>query len=252
MRIAFEDHGRFHRGALQVAAVSSALACAAAIGGWDRLTPAVVVLAAALATLALALGHVRWEVDPVAAALARAAAEAEPEGRALLARAGAARAAIARVVGHDGALAGGEGRALRAAAGQAAAGVAALYLRRHRLARRAHAATAPETGTQAQGLEDRATAATDPTARDAYLRAAAALRERATRATALGTVIDRSDARLAVAVAELEGAALVVGMRAELGPGDPPAALAAACDRLRAAGADLGSECDALAEMGGL
>jgi len=252
MRIAFEDHGRFHRGALQVAALSSALACAAALGGWDRLSPATVVLAAALATLALALGHVRWEVDPVAAALARAAAEADADGRALLTRAGAARTAIARAVGDEGALAGSEGRALRGAAGQATAAVAALCLRRQRLAQRAHAAAAPETDKQVQGLEDRAAAASDPAAREAYLRAAGALRERAARAAALGTVIDRSDARLAVAVAELEGAALVAGMRAELGPGDAPAALATACDRLRAAGADLGSECDALAEIGAL
>jgi hypothetical protein len=250
VRIAFEDHARFHRAVLSVAAVSSAVACAAALAGSERFSPATAVLGAAIATLALALGHARWVADTVMDALARAAREADADGRALLARAGAARAAITRAARRQGALASDEGRALVTAAAQAATAVAELSGRRHRLARRVREAQAADADAEAQALDRRASAATDPTARESYARATAALRERVQRAAAMSTLIDRCDARLVAAVAELEGTALAVGTRAELGAGDPPAALVAACDRLRLAGADLGTECDALAEVG--
>jgi hypothetical protein len=136
-----------------------------------------------------------------------------------------------------------------AAASQAAAALAEVCRRRHRLAMRVRGAAATEVGAQVGELERRAAATADPAAREAWGRAAGALRERTARAASLSAVIDRIDARVHAAVAELEGTALAVGTRAELSAGDPPAALAAACDRLRAADADLDAECEALAEM---
>jgi hypothetical protein len=250
MRIHFHDHAGFQRGVLHVAVACSAVACAAATIGSQRFPAAVAVLAAAVATLALALGHLRVVIDAAAHAVAHAQMEADGNGRALLARALAARAAIGRAVGGDAGLSAGEGRALLAAATQATSALADACRRRYRLAERLRAAVPPAAAVELEGIEQRASGCTDESARDAYRRAAVALRERMDRAAAFDTVIERIDARLQVAVAELEGTALAVGTRAELSPGDPPAALAAACDRLRAANAELGAECDALAEIG--
>src|SRR6185503_17166672 len=97
--------------------------------------------------------------------------------------------------------------------------------------------------------EARRDAAPDAGLRETYARAAASLRERGERARTLAGVVERIDARLAAAVAEIEGTAFAVVTRAVLAPGDPPAALAAACDRLRGASAELGAECEALAEL---
>jgi hypothetical protein len=249
--IVFEDHGRFQRGTLHIAVASSALAFAAATLGAERFPPALAVLAAALATLALAAAHLRWSADPVTDALARAAAEADAEGRDLLARAGAARAGIEHAVHSDRALARGEARAVLGAAGEAASALAEVCRRRQRLARRMHAAAPPEASARLETLDHRAETADDAPAREAYHRAAAAVRERIDRAAALGAVVQRIDARLHAAVAELEGTALAVGTHAELAPRDLPLSLAAACDRLRAANVDLGAESDALNEMGG-
>jgi hypothetical protein len=250
MRIHFQDHPGFQRGALHVAVACSAVACAAGVIGSDRFPAAVAVLAAAVATLALALGHLRLVIDPAAHAVARAQLEVDAAGRGLLARALAARATIARTVGGEGALPGAEGRALVAAATQATAALADVSRRRYRLAERLRAAAPPAAATELEALERRASSCGDGAAREAYGRAARALRERTERAAAFETVIERIDARLQVAVAELEGTALAVGTRAELAPGEPPAALASACDRLRAANAELGAECEALAEIG--
>jgi hypothetical protein len=140
-----------------------------------------------------------------------------------------------------------------AAAGQATVALAEVCRRRQRLAQRIRAASAADAAGHADDLERRAADAADPAARTAYARAAGALRERMERAGALEAVVERLDARLHAAVAELEGAALSVGTRAELGPtADPPAALATACERLRASSADLGAECEALAEVAAL
>src|SRR5262249_57041792 len=116
MRVRLEDHGRFQRGALHVVVACSLAACAAALIGSERFPPALAVLAAAVATLALALGHVRVVRDPVADAVARAATEADVDGRALLARAVRARESIARAARGEVSLPGGEGRALVTAA----------------------------------------------------------------------------------------------------------------------------------------
>ena len=59
MRVHFEDHAGFHRATLHVAVASSALAAGGALAGAERFGPEVAVLAAACATLALALGHLR-------------------------------------------------------------------------------------------------------------------------------------------------------------------------------------------------
>jgi len=138
------------------------------------------------------------------------------------------------------------------AAAQATLALAEVSRRRHRLTERVRLASPAETAGHAAALERRAEATADTAAREAYGRAAAALRERMGHATALEAVIERLDARLHAAVAELEGAALAAGTRAELGTAGPPAALSAACDRLRAANADLGAECEALAEVAAL
>jgi hypothetical protein len=49
MRIRLRNHAGFQRSALHVIVTSSALACAAALGGWQRLPPEAAVLAAAVA-----------------------------------------------------------------------------------------------------------------------------------------------------------------------------------------------------------
>jgi hypothetical protein len=252
MRIKLEDHARFHRGVLHVAVVCSALACAAALIGSDRFPPAAAVLAAAMATLALALGHLRLVIDPVADTVARAAADSDGEGRALLGRAAAARDAIVRAVRGEGGLPSADGRAMIAAAGKAAVALAEVCQRRQRLAARINLGTSAQDGERLEALEQRSAAAADAGARDAYARAATAQRERMARAAAMGAVVERLDARLHAAVAEMEGAALAVGTRAELGPADHPAALGTALDRLRTAGADLGAECEALVEVAAL
>ncbi len=112
MRIHFEDHVGFQRAVLHVAVACSALAAVAALAGAERLRPGVVVLGAAMATLALALGHLRLVPDPIVDALARAATGADAEERRLLARAAGAHARIARSVGRGGDSGGGRGRAL--------------------------------------------------------------------------------------------------------------------------------------------
>ena len=101
-------------------------------------------------------------------------------------------------------------------------------------------------------LAERRASARDEVARESYARAEAALDERAARGDAIARVVERIDARLAAAVAELEGAAFALATRTEDGAHGPPAALAAACDRLRDAGADLAAEAEALAEVGAL
>jgi hypothetical protein len=184
--------------------------------------------------------------------VARAAAETDGDGRVLLGRAVTARDGIARAVRAEGALPTGEARAVVAAAAQATVALAEVSRRRHRLAERVRLASPGETAGNIQTLERRAAATADAPAREAYTRAAEALRERIGRTAALEAVIERLDARLHAAVAELEGAALAVGTRAELGPAGPPAALSTACDRLRAANADLGAECEALVEVAAL
>jgi len=252
VRIKLEDHGRFQRGALHVVVACSLAACVAALVGSDRFPPAVAVLAAAVATLALALGHVRVVLDPVANAVARASTETDGEGRGLLARAVRAREGIARSVHAEGGLPSSEGRAVVAAAAQATLALAEVSRRRYRLAERVRLASPGEMAGNIDALERRAAATSDAPAREAYARAAGALRERMIRATALEAVIERLDARLHAAVAELEGAALAAGTRAELGSAGAPAALSTACDRLHAANADLGAECEALAEVAAL
>ncbi|MDB4981997.1 MAG: hypothetical protein JWM82_2749, partial [Myxococcales bacterium] len=97
MRLRFEDHATFQRGTLHVAVACSALGGLAVLVGSDALRPTSVVLGAAVATLALALGHARVVFDPVADALARAADGADDdEALALLGRTARARGTIAR------------------------------------------------------------------------------------------------------------------------------------------------------------
>jgi hypothetical protein len=246
MRIHFEDHAGFQRATLHVAVACSAVAAFSVIAATERLRPGTAVLGAALATLALALGHLRVVVDPVTDALARAAARADDAGRALLERARRAHASIART----GRAPSPEGRAVAEAGARATVALAELLHRRGELDAQLREALPPGADAALQALEARRDAATDEVARQTFARASSALRERATRARGLETVVERIDARLAAAAAELEGTAFAVATLAELTPGDPPAALAAACDRLRAASAELGAECDALAELG--
>jgi hypothetical protein len=250
MRIHFQDHAGFQRATLHVAVACSAVAAFSVVVGSERLRPGTAVLGAALATLALALGHLRVVVDPVADALARAAARADDAGRALLERARRAHATIGRAARREGASPSREGRAVAEAGTRATVALAELLRRRGELAAQLREAQPPDAGAELMALEARRDAACDDVARQTFARAAAALRERATRARGLEAVVERIDARLAAAAAELEGTAFAVATLAQLTPGDPPAALASACDRLRTASADLGAECDALAELG--
>jgi hypothetical protein len=263
VRIHFEDHAGFQRAALQVTVACSAvgaMSVAAGLPSVSRLGPAAAVLAAAVATLTLALTHVRLVVDPVADALARAGAAADDAGRALLARAARAHDGIARAARREGAPArerregvpARQRRALADTSARAAAALADLVRRRQELAREIERALPADAADELVALEGKRELASDAVVREAYGRAAAALRERATRARALGAVVERIDSRLAAATAELEGTAFAVATRAELATADPPGALAAACDRLRAAHLELGAEHDALAELAAL
>ncbi len=250
MRLHFDDHAGFQRATLHVAVACSALAAFSVLAGTDRLRPGTAVLGAAIATLALALGHLRLVIDPVADALSRAGDRADAAGRALLERARRAHATIGRAARRDGAASPDEGRAVAVAGAGATVALSELLRRRLELALQVGQALPPDAAAELEALEARRDAARDDVARQTFARAAATLRERAARAHALEAVVERIDARLAAAVAELEGTAFAVATHAELAPGDPPAALAAACDRLRAASADLGAECEALAELG--
>jgi hypothetical protein len=254
MRVHFEDHAGFHRATLHVAVASSALAAGGALAGAERFGPEVAVLAAACATLALALGHLRVVVDPVADAVARAAAGVDGAGRALLARAASAHDRIARGARrNDGAGAGAvESRALAGASSEAVRALAELLARRQGLARAVEDARPAGVAGELEALEASRDAASDPIVREAYARAAATARERAARAAALEGVVARIDARAFAAVGELEAAALASAARHDLGAADPAAALAPPCERLRAATADLGAEHDAFAELAAL
>jgi hypothetical protein len=245
MRIRLKDHARFQRGAIAVIVASSALACAAALAGVQRLAPDVAVLAAAVAVLALALAEVELSRHPAADAARKAAAEVDPERRALLERAVAARATLGRAAATA------DDRALAAAADGALLAMAEACRRRNKLALGVRDAHAPDPKSELAELELRAAAAADPAARQAYERARAAVCARLEHGSAIAAVVDRIDARLAAAAAELEQAALAVVARTELAPGNSPQALASACDRLRTANAELGAECEALVEVSG-
>jgi hypothetical protein len=249
MRIHFEDHAGFQRAALHVTVACSALAAVAALAGSEQLRPGVAVLGAAIATLALALGHLQLVLDPVVDALVCAATGADAGDRRLLTRAADARARIARALGSAGGRGAGEGRALADAANKATVALAELARRRQSLARTLAHATDADAGDALAALESKRDAAEDAVVRETYARAARTSRERASRAAALSCVLARIDARLHAAVTELEGAALVSAARAELAPAEPPAALAATCDRLRSASAELGAECEAYTEI---
>jgi hypothetical protein len=252
MRLRFEDHAAFQRGTLHVAVACSALAGLAALVGSEVLRPTAVVLGAAVATLALALGHARVVFDPVAEALARAADGADDEARALLSRTARARGTIARGATRTEGRGPGGARALAESAQTAATAIAALALRRGELGRALEAATPADLRPQLAALAERRASARDDLARESYARAESALAERATRGDAIARVVERIDARLAAAVAELEGAAFALATRSEDGAHGPPAALAAACERLRGAGIELTAEAEALAEVGAL
>jgi hypothetical protein len=247
MRIHFHDHAGFHRAALHVTVACSALAGLAALAGAERFRPGAAVLAAAVATLAMALQHLRVVLDPISQALAGASTEADASGRALLGRAATAHARIA--AGQSSAPADGDAQALVAAAGQATLAVADLICRRQSLMHQLRGIVPADAEVELSDLQRRSDTTADPAARNAYGRAVSSLQDRLSRAAALEGVIDRIDARLRAAVAELESTALAVATRAELEPGDAPA-LAAACDRLRSANADLNAEWQARAEVG--
>jgi hypothetical protein len=248
MRLRFEDHAGFQRATLHVAVACSAVAAAGAVASSTVFGPAVAVLAASCATLALALGHLRVSGDAVGDAVERARARVDGAGRALLARAAGAHERIARTARRAGGPTTADRRALAAAAGEAVAALADLLGRRHDLARAVNDAQLAGVAAELEVLEGKRDAAADPVVRDTYGRAALTARERASRAAALAGVVARIDARAVAAVGELESAALVSATRDDLGPTDP-AALALPCERLRAATADLGAEHDAFAEL---
>jgi hypothetical protein len=250
MRIHFEDHVGFQRAVLHVAVACSALAAVATLAGAARLRPGVVVLGAAMATLALALGHLRLVRDAVGDAVARASAGADAHERHLLARAAAAHARIARSVGRHGDSGG--GRALATTAATATIAVAELARRRRALSGALEIARPADVEDEVAALEAKRGDATDDLARAGYARAATAARERGARVASVVGILDRIDARLLVAVSELEAAALASAALAEITPDDPRAALGATCERLRSASADLGAECDAYTELAAL
>ncbi len=251
MRLHFEDHVGFQRAVLHVIVACSALAAVATLAGAARLRPGLVVLGAAMATLALALGHLRLVRDAVGDAVERASSGADASERHLLARAAAAHARIARSVGRTGD--GGGGRALATAAAAATIAVAELARRRRALSGAIEIARPADVEDEVTTLEAKRDAATEDLAHEGYARAATATaRERAARVASLVGLLDRIDARLHVAVSELEAAALATAARAEIAPDDPRAALGATCDRLRSASIDLGAECDAYTELAAL
>jgi hypothetical protein len=249
VHLRFEDHAGFQRATLVAAVACSALAGAGALVGSAFFGPSAAVLAAATATLALALCHVRLTGDAAEEALARAADVTDAEGRALLGRAARARTAMSAALARAGAGSPGEARAVAAAGERAVIALSDLLRRRAELARQIDRALPDDAVAELAALEARRDAAPEGELRDTYGRAVASLVERGARARTLIGVVERIDARLAAAVAELEGTSFAVATRAALAPGDPPAALAAACDRLRAASADLGAESEALAEL---
>jgi hypothetical protein len=248
VRIRFEDHAGFQRATLHVAVACSALAAVGALAGSERFGPGVAVLAAACATVALALGHTRVALDPVGDAVARVAADIDGPGRALLARAAGAHDRIGRVARRPGEPDAGGARALARASGEALIALAELLGRRQDLSHALDDAR-PAAPGELEGLEGKRDAAADPVVRDAYARAAATAWERAARAQALEGVVARLDARALAAVGELEAAALASATRDGLGSADPAAALALPCERLRAATADLAAEHEAFAEL---
>jgi hypothetical protein len=245
MRLRFEDHAGFQRATLHVAVACSALAAAGALAGSER-GPAAAVLGAAVATLALALGHLRLVLDPVGEAMARAAAGADATRRALLARAANAHERIARAAGRARAPA---DRELATASRQAALALADLIGHGQALARAVDQARRADAAGELAALEAKRATAADPVVRDTYARAAAASRERAARATTIEGVVARIDARAVAAVTELEAAALASATRDDP---DPAADIAHPCARLRAATADLGAEREAFAELASL
>jgi hypothetical protein len=249
VRLRFEDHAGFQRATLVAAVICSALAGAATLVGSAFFGPSAAVLAAATATLALGLCHVRLSGDAVSEALSRAADVTDAEGRAWLGRAARAQTAMSAALARAEAGAPGEARAVAAAGERAVVALAELLCRRAELARQIARALPDDAVAELAALEARRDAAPEGELRDTYGRAVAALVERRARARTLVGVVERIDARLAAAVAELEGTSFSVATRAALAPGDPPAALTAACERLRGAGADLGAESDALAEL---
>jgi hypothetical protein len=249
VRLRFDDHAGFQRATLVAAVACSALAGAGTLMNVTFFGPSAAVLAASVATVALALCHLRVVADPIGDALARAAETADAEGRALLARAARAHATMSRSLGRADAGTPAEARGLSSAGDRAVFALADLLRRRAELARQIDRALPDDAVTELATLEARRDAAPEGDVRDTYARAVASLRERGARARTLIGVVERIDARLAAAVAELEGTSFTVATRATLAPGDPPAALASACDRLRAASADLGAESEALAEL---
>jgi hypothetical protein len=249
MRLRFEDHAGFQRATLHVAVACSALAAAGALAGSERFGAGVAVLAAACATVALALGHVRLSLDPVRDAVARAAGDVDGAGRALLLRAASAHDRIIGAARRAPAMSGSGARPLCAASGEAVRALAELVGRRHALSRAVAEARPAGAGDELEALEARRDAAADPVVRDTYARAAASAWERSTRAAALEAVVARIDARALAAVGELEAAALASATREDLGAADPAAALALPCERLRAATADLTAEHEAFAEL---
>jgi hypothetical protein len=252
MRLRFEDHAGFQRATLHVAVACSALAAAGALAGSEQFGPGLAVLAAACATVALALGHLRLSLDPVGEAVARAATAVDAAGRTLLGRAASAHDRIVRIVGASrfgSPASGSDSRALAAASGEAVRALAELLGRRQSLSRAVAEARPPGAADELEALEAKRDAAADPVVRETYARAAATAWERGARAAALEAVVARIDARALAAVGELEAAALACATRDDLGPTDPAAALAVPCERLRAATAELGAEHEAFAEL---
>jgi hypothetical protein len=247
MRLSFEDHAGFQRATLHVAVACSGLAAIGVAAGSERYRPEVVVLGAAIAIVAIAVGHLRFALDPVGDAVGRAAAGADAAARTLLARAVAAHGRIARAARAG---SGGAVRTLAAMSADTTTALAALFERREAVASALEGAR-PADGER-EALEAKRLAAVDPVVRDGYARAAAAARERAIRVAALESVVGRIDARALAAVTELEAAALTTATRDDLGPTDPAATLAVPCERLRAATADLGAEREAFAELADL
>lgn len=246
MRIRFDDHAGFQRATLHVAVACSALAAAGALAGSERLGSADAVLGAAVATVALALGHLRLVLDPVGEVVARAAAGADVMRRALLARAASAHERIARAAGRAHTPA---DRELATASRHAAFALCELLGHRQALARAVDQARPADRAGELTALEARGATAADPVVRDTYARAAASARAQAARATTIEAVVARIDARAVAAVTELEAAALASATRDDP---DPAADLTHPCERLRAATADLRAAHEAFAELSAL
>jgi hypothetical protein len=249
MRAHLEDHAGFQRATLHVAVACSALAAAGVLAGSESLRPAVAVLGAAVATIALALGHVRLVIDPLREALARAADGTDGETRARLARVATAHDRLARSAERAVGSTAADARLLARTSAQAVGALAGLLDRRAGLARALGDARPAEAAREADALDAQSTAATDHVLRETHARAATAARERGARAAALEALVARLDARVVAAMMELEAAALASATRDDLGPNDPGAALALPCERLRAATAALAAEREAFVEL---